>query len=99
MGRICLKQHELAGKFGNYDFHSANALCARDGTRMFSPLSSMEKTSASEWLISNSKAISAYENWHLEYKRRFKEYPVFSYEVFLGIYFIFNDKNYSHLLF
>ena len=44
----------------------------------------MEKTVASEWLISNSKAINTYEKWHLDYKKRFTEYPTFSYEVFLG---------------
>ena len=84
LGRVCLKQHELAGKFSNYDFHSANALCARDGTRLFSPYSSTEKTAASEWVISNSRAVSTYEQWHLDYKHKFGEYPTFSYEVFLG---------------
>ena len=84
MGGVCLKQHQLAGKFSNYDFHSANALCARDGTRLFSPISSDEKSSASEWIISNSKAIHTYEKWHLAFKHKFGTFPSFSYEVFLG---------------
>ena len=88
IGRKCVHQHELAGQHGSYDFHSASALCARDGTRLFSPVSVSERTAVSGWIESHSKAISTYENWHVEFKRRHGSYHYFSYETITGKNFL-----------